>query len=142
MDAVVKQVSGMTFIGRADTKHWVPMDGPPEFGGTDAANRPMELILISLAGCSASDVSSILAKKRAKLRTMEVNVHADRADDHPRVFTNIHMEYVFYGQGLKPADIERAIALSQDKYCSVSAMLRKAVDITHSYRIVEEGSSE
>jgi putative redox protein len=138
MEAIVKQVEGITWLGKADTGHWVAMDGPGEFGGNDAAPRPLELLLIGFAGCTGSDVASILAKKRAPLRTMEIRMQAERAETHPRVFTKIHIEYVFYGVGLKEKDIQRAIGLSHDKYCPASAMLRKAVEITHSYRIVDE----
>ncbi len=135
--AFVKQVKGITFVGKTDSNHWVTMDGPEEFGGSNAGIRPKELILISLAGCTGSDVASILSKKKVKLEGFEMNITADVADEHPQVFTKINLEYVFYGKNLPVKEIERAIELSQTKYCSVTAMLQKALPIEHSYRIVE-----
>ncbi len=136
--AYVKQIKGITFAGKTDSNHWVTMDGPENFGGSNAGIRPKELILLSLAGCTGSDVISILSKKRTPLDDFEINIKADVADEHPQVFTKIDLEYVFYGKNLNVKDIERAIELSQTKYCSVTAMLQKAVEMTHSYRIVEE----
>lgn len=135
--AFVKQVKGITFVGKTDSNHWVTMDGPEEFGGSNAGIRPKELILISLAGCTGSDVASILSKKKVKLEGFEMNITADVADEHPQVFTKINLEYVFYGKNLPVKEIERAIELSQTKYCSVTAMLQKAMPIEHSYRIIE-----
>ncbi|AFH50111.1 Putative redox protein [Ignavibacterium album JCM 16511] len=136
--AFVKQVKGITFVGKTDSNHWITMDGPEQFGGSDAGIRPKELILISLAGCTGSDVASILSKKRVKLDGFEMNITADVAEEHPQVFTKIHLEHVFYGKNLPVKELERAIELSQTKYCSVTAMLQKAMPIEHSYRIVEE----
>uniref|UniRef100_A0A832DG30 OsmC family peroxiredoxin n=1 Tax=Ignavibacterium album TaxID=591197 RepID=A0A832DG30_9BACT len=136
--AFVKQVQGITFVGKTDSNHWITMDGPENFGGSDAGIRPKELILISLAGCTGSDVVSILQKKRVKLDGFEMNITADVAEEHPQVFTKINLEYVFYGKNLPVKEIERAIELSQTKYCSVTAMLQKAMPIEHTYRIVEE----
>jgi putative redox protein len=133
--AHVTQVSGITFAGTADSKHWVVMDGPGEFGGAGAATRPKELVLLALAGCTGSDVVSILKKKRAPLDHLELNVTAEQSDEHPQVYTSIHVDYVFRGDGLKAVDVERAIELSETKYCSVSAMLRSSVALTHSYRM-------
>ncbi len=136
--AYVKQIKGITFAGKTDSNHWVTMDGPENFGGSDAGIRPKELILLALAGCTGSDVISILEKKRTPLADFEINIKADVSDEHPQVFTKIDLEYVFYGKNLNVKDIERAIELSQTKYCSVTAMLQKAVEMKHSYRIVEE----
>ncbi|WP_337864582.1 OsmC family protein [Ignavibacterium sp.] len=136
--AFVKQVKGITFIGKTDSNHWITMDGPEEFGGSNAGIRPKELLLISLAGCTGSDVASILQKKRVKLEGFEMNITADVAEEHPQVFTKINLEYVFYGKNLPVKEIERAIELSQTKYCSVTAMLQKTMPIEHTYRIVEE----
>lgn len=136
--AFVKQVKGITFVGKTDSNHWITMDGPEEFGGSNAGIRPKELILISLAGCTGSDVASILSKKKVKLNGFEMNITADVAEEHPQVFTKINLEYVFYGKNLPVKEIERAIELSQTKYCSVTAMLQKAMPVEHTYRIVEE----
>lgn len=133
--AYVKQLKGITLVGKTDSNVWITMDGPEEFGGSNAGVRPKELLLLSLAGCTGSDVVSILQKKRSKLEDFEINITAETKDEHPQVFTKIHIEYVFYGNEVKKEDVERAIELSSTKYCSVQAMLRPSVEITHSYRI-------
>ena len=135
--AVVKHIQGVTFMGKADSNHWVTMDGPENFGGSDAGTRPKELLMLALGGCTGSDVASILGKKKIKLDGFEMNISADVADEHPQVFTKMHLEYVFYGKNLPEKDIERAIDLSLTKYCSVTAMLQKAMPIEHSYKIIE-----
>ncbi len=134
-EAIVKHIQGVTFAGKADTGHWVMMDGPARLGGSDAGARPKELVLIGLGGCTASDVANILQKKRVPFEDLEVLLHADAAEDPPQVYTKIHIEYVVYGENINPADVERAIELSTTKYCSVSAMLRASVELTHSYTI-------
>lgn len=133
--AVVRQVQGMTFTGKADSNHWVMMDGSVEEGGSFAATSPKELVLVGLGGCTGMDVASILKKKRAQVDEFEIHVTAEEAGDFPRIFTKIHIEYVFRGKDLQPRDIERAIELSQTKYCSVTAMLQKSAVVSHSYRI-------
>jgi len=136
--AFITQVkkNGITFAGRTDSNHWITMDGPEKFGGSDAGVRPKELLLLSLAGCSGSDVASILTKKRVALDNLEINVSAEETEEHPIVFTSMHLEYVFYGEQIAEKDVERAIELSLTKYCGVTAMFEKAMTITHSYRIV------
>lgn len=133
--AVVKQVQGITFVAKADSKHWVVMDGAESFEGNDAGARPKELLLFALGGCTASDVIPILKKKRVPLEEFELRITANTREEHPQVFTDIHLEYVFRGDGIATSDVERAIELSTTKYCAVSAMLRDSVHITHSYRI-------
>jgi len=135
MQVKIKQVVGLTFIGKADSNHWVTVDGPKKFNGSEAASRPMELLLISLGSCTGSDVISILKKKRVDIQKFELNLTAERLETHPKIFTKIHIEYVFTGQNLKHEDIKRAIELSQNKYCPISAMLIKTVDLTYSYEI-------
>jgi putative redox protein len=136
--AYIKQLKGITFVGKTDSNHWITMDGPEKFGGSDAGIRPKELILLGLGGCTASDVASILAKKRVKLDDFEINIETEVSEEHPQVFTKLHLEYVFYGKDINTNDVERAIELSQTKYCGVTAMLEKSVQITHSYRIEPE----
>lgn len=133
--AYLKQVKGITFVGKTDSNVWITIDGPEEFGGSSAGIRPKELVLLALAGCTGSDVVSILQKKKSKLEDFEINITAETREEHPQVFTKIHIEYVFYSNELKTEDIERAIELSSTKYCSVQAMLKPSVEITHSYRI-------
>jgi len=135
MKAEVIQVRGITFIGKAESGHWLSMDGPAEFEGSDSATRPKELILIGLGGCTGADVTSILHKMREKISRFEINIEAESATEHPKVFTKIQINYRFWGEDLKKENIEKAIELSQEKYCSVTAMLKDAVAITHSYEI-------
>jgi putative redox protein len=136
--AYIKQLKGITFVGKTDSNHWITMDGPENFGGSDAGIRPKELILLGLGGCTGSDVVSILSKKRVKLDDFEINIETEVSEEHPQIFTKLHLEYVFYGEDINTKDVERAIELSQTKYCGVTAMLEKTVQITHSYRIEPE----
>ena len=133
--ALIKQVSGISLAGKTDSNHWIVMDGPEELGGSDAGIRPKELVLLALGGCTASDVISILRKKRVQLDGLEIHVTAEQAEEHPQVFTRIHLEFVFRGDQIRSQDVERAIELSETKYCPVNAMLRPSVALTHSYRI-------
>jgi len=135
--AYLKQVKGITFAGKADSNHWITVDGPVDFGGNNAGISPKELLLISLAGCTASDVVSILQKIRVKLDDIEINISGEMTEEHPKVFTKIDLEYVFYGDNIAEKDVERAIDLSQTTYCGVTAMLEKAMEINHTYKIVK-----
>ena len=134
--AFVKNIEGVTFIGKADSKHWVTMDGPEDFGGSNAGTRPKELILLALGGCTGSDVAVILKKKKIKYDKFEMNISAEQQEVHPQVYTKIHIEFVFHGNGIPKEAVERAIELSQKTYCSVTAMLQNSVEITHSYKII------
>ena len=136
--AIVKQLQGITFVGKTDSNHWITMDGPENFGGSNAGIRPKELLLLSLAGCTGADVIAILQKKRVKLDDFEIQISAESTETHPKVYTKIHLEFVFYGKDLKEKDLERAIELSQKTYCGVTAMLEKSIEITHSFIIKEE----
>lgn len=128
----------MEFEGTADSGHTLTLDAAPEVGGADKGFRPMELMAISLAGCTAMDVISILRKKRQEVTGFEVKVNAERATEHPHVFTAMKVTYVVRGRNIDPAAVERAIQLSEEKYCPAQAMLRKAAPITLNYEIVEE----
>ena len=134
-NALVKQVRGITLAGKSDSAHWVMMDGSETFGGSNSGSSPKELLLMALGGCTAMDVIPILKKKHTPFSGFEINLSANMQEEHPQVFTEIHLEYVVYGEGINPEDVERAIELSTTKYCSVSAMLKPTVKITHSYRI-------
>jgi len=130
---------GLRLVGEASSGPAIVLDHVlPGEEGRETGPRPLELLLIGLAGCSAMDVVSILQKKRQPFTGLQVKVTAERADEHPRVYTRIHMEYVVTGQGVEPQAVERAIELSQTKYCPAAAMLSKAVEITTSYQIVQE----
>jgi putative redox protein len=138
MDAVVKLDQRMRFMGTADTGFEVVMDSDTSVGGDDTGPRPMELILIGLCGCTAMDVISILRKKRQSVSKLEVKAHADRADTHPKVFTDIMLKYFVTGRNVDPKAVERAIQLSADRYCPAQAMLGQVTNMTTSYVIVEE----
>lgn len=133
--AVVKQVDGVTLIAKGNSGHWVVMDGNKDIGGGEAGSAPKELLLFALGGCTAFDVITILKKKRVPVENVEIRLKGKESDEHPRVFTDVHVEYIVYGDGINPKDVERAIELSVTKYCSVSAMISKAANLTHSYRI-------
>jgi len=135
MKVTINQIQGIALAGKGDSKHWVVMDGPEKFSGLEAGSRPMELFLISLAGCTGMDVVSLLEKMRVKLEDFKMEAEAERAETHPKVFTKIRIEYLFFGKDIDPEKVEKAIDLSQNKYCSASAMLKKVVDITTSYKI-------
>ncbi len=134
-EAKVTWQGGMQFQGTASSGHILTLDSSAESGGKNAGFRPMELLLVGMAGCTAMDVVSILTKKRQNVSGFEVNVRGERAESHPRVYTEIHVEYVVRGDNISPEAVERAIQLSEEKYCSASAMLRAVARITHSYRI-------
>jgi putative redox protein len=134
-EAKVTWVEDRRFVGQASSGHAVIVDASAEKLGPS----PMELVLIGLAGCTAYDVTSILEKKRQAVTGLEVSAHAERAEEPPRVYTEIHVEYVVRGRGIQSKAVEDAIRLSKEKYCSASVMLGKSAMITTSYRIVEEG---
>ncbi len=136
--AYVKQINGISFVGKTDSNHWITMDGPEDFGGSNAGIRPKELMLLALGGCTGSDVVSILQKKRIDVRSFEINITAEMSEDHPKVYTSMNIEYVFKGKGIKDSDVQRAIELSQTKYCGVTKMYEKAMLITHSFTIHNE----
>lgn len=138
MQAQVTWRGGMEFEGTADSGHTLTLDAAPEVGGANKGFRPMELMAISLAGCTAMDVISILRKKRQEVTGFEVKVNARQAAEHPHVFTAMEVTYVVHGRNIEPAAVERAIQLSEEKYCPAQAMLRKAASITLKYEIVEE----
>lgn len=138
----IKQLKGITFVGKSDSNHWVTMDGPINSGGSNAGIRPKELLLLGLGGCTGSDVASILKKKRVKLDNFEINIITEVTEEYPQVFTDLHIEYVFYGKDINKNAVERAIKLSQTKYCGVTKMLERAMKISHSYRIEESEKVE
>lgn len=135
--AFIKQLKGITFVGKSDSNHWITMDGPEDFGGSNSGVRPKELLLLGLGGCTGSDVISILSKKKIKVDGFEMNITSEVSDEHPQVFTKINIEFLFFGKNIPSDAVERAIELSQTKYCSVTKMLEKAAEITHSYKIIE-----
>lgn len=130
MKTIVRHVEGLSFIGKGDSNHWVAMDADAKVGGGNAGSRPMELMLVALAGCTGMDVVSILNKMRVSYDDFYMELEADRAAEHPKVFTRIRLKYVLVGDNIPAEAVHRAVELSQSTYCSVSAMLRKACDIS------------
>lgn len=129
--------SGMGFVAETGSGHLLTMDGAPDGGGRNLAPRPMETVLAGAGACSAYDVVLILTRGRHDVRGCQVRVQAERADSDPKVFTRIHAHFVVTGRGLNAAAVERAIALSHEKYCSATAMLAKTAQVTHSHELVE-----
>ena len=138
MECTVRWHDGMSFIAETGSGHMVAMDGAPEAGGRNLAPRPMELLLAGTGGCTSFDVVMILKRARQAVTGCEVKLSAERADADPKVFTRINMHFVVRGKDLKPDAVERAIALSAEKYCSASIMLGKTAAMTHSWEIVAD----
>lgn len=132
--ATVHRLTGLTLVGKSQSGHWTMMDTKAAVGGNEAATSPMELLLISLGGCTGMDVLSILTKMKQPVQDFRVELEAEHASDHPKVYTRIKVVFIVKGN-VEPSKLERAIELSQTKYCSVTAMLRKSADIKTSYRI-------
>ncbi|BBP03131.1 peroxiredoxin [Sulfuriferula plumbiphila] len=137
MQARIKWVENVAFLGETGSGHAVLMDGAAEGGGRNLGPRPMELVLIGTGGCAAYDVVHILKKSRAGISDCVAEIQAERADTDPKVFTKIHFHFIVTGKNLKPELVERAINLSAEKYCSASIMLGKTATITHDFEIRE-----
>ena len=137
MNISVNWVDGMLMVGKSHSGHSITMDGPPEIGGDNLGVRPMEMLLLGVAGCTMIDVVTTLKKMRQELTHCETKVNAERADDHPKVFTDIHIQFLVKGNDLDSKKVEKAITLSAEKYCSASIMLGKTASITHDFEIVQ-----
>lgn len=135
MKVNIKWIDGVSFVGESETGHAVVLDGAPENGGRNIGMRPMEMLLIGMGACTSFDVVTILKKARQPVTDCVAEVHADRADEIPKVFTKIHVHFVVTGIGLNETQVERAIKLSAEKYCSASIMLGKVCEITHDFEI-------
>ena len=142
MDAKVTWQQRLTFTGSADTGFSVPLGADAGVGGDEDGFRPMELIATGLAGCTAMDVLSILQKKRQEVTAFEVQVHASRSEEHPKVFTSAEIEYLVVGRGLDEAALLRAIELSATRYCPAQAMFEKVFPITLKYQLFEEENGQ
>lgn len=142
MDAKVIWQVGMSFSGTAETGFAVPIDTDPEVGGTNNGFRPLELMVVSLAGCTALDVISIMKKKQQNITAFEVKVHADQAEEFPKVFTNTLTTYCITGHNLDEIALRRSIELSFTKYCPAQAMLGKVVPMELCYEIYEGDSDQ
>ncbi len=134
-------LNGVTFMGITDSRHWVPMDGPEQFGGSGAGIRPKELLLLALSGCTGSDVASVLTKMRVPFTKFHVDIEAEMANEHPKVYTKMEIIYRFWGENLDTSKLERAIELSETTYCAVTAMLRTSCEITTRYEVNPEDTA-
>jgi putative redox protein len=132
-----QSANGMAFIAETGSGHLITMDGAPDGGGRNLAPRPMETVLAGTGGCTAYDVVLILKRGRHDVRGCQVKVSSERAPVDPKVFTKIHLHFVVTGRGVPAAAVERAIAMSHEKYCSATIMLGKTADITTSFEQLE-----
>src|SRR5882757_9133427 len=132
--AKISWIDGALFVAEAGSGHTITMDGAPDVGGRNLASRPMEVVLMGMGGCTAIDVVSMLRKQR---QDIEVALVAERADDHPKVFTSVKLVYTVRGRKLNKALVERAVSLSDEKYCSATAIIRKSASISHEVVLVE-----
>ncbi|GAB6142210.1 OsmC family protein [Methylosoma difficile] len=137
MQATVKWIDGVMFVGESGSGHAVVMDGPPDHGGRNMGVRPMEMILLGVGGCSSFDVVQILQKGRSDIVSCTTELTAERVDAIPSVFSKIHLHFKVSGRDLKAAAVERAVKLSAEKYCSATIMLGKSVEITHDFEVIE-----
>ncbi|HIF47167.1 OsmC family protein [Candidatus Thioglobus sp.] len=135
MKTTVKWIDGMMMVGESASGHAIVMDGPEEMGGNNLGVRPMEMLLLGMGGCTTVDVVSTLKKMRENVSNCRVEISAERADEHPKVFTSIHMHFVIEGENLNEKKIAKAVSLSADKYCSASIMLGKTATVTHDFSI-------
>ena len=129
--------TGMGFVAQTGSGHFLTMDGAPDGGGQNLAPRPMETVLAGTGGCTAYDVVLILKRGRHDVRGCQVKLSAERAEQDPKVFTSIQMHFVVTGRGVPAAAVERAIALSHERYCSASIMLGKTARISTSFELIE-----
>lgn len=137
-EAKVTYVDGLQFVGEATSGHAIVMDGDIEVGGRNTGTRPMELLLIGIGGCSGMDVVSILKKKRQVIKGLQINVKGQKAENYPKKFTDIALEFIVKGKGISEDAVKRAVELSMGRYCSVKATLEGPAKITWSWRIIED----
>ncbi len=135
MKVSVKWIDGVSFVGESETGHAVVLDGALENGGRNIGMRPMEMLLIGMGACTSFDVVTILKKARQPIVDCVAEIQAERADEIPKVFTKIHVHFVITGNHLNETQVERAVKLSAEKYCSASIMLSKSVAITHNFEV-------
>lgn len=127
----------MTLVGESASGHAIIMDADEKVGGKGIGPRPMEIVLLGLGGCTAIDVLSILQKSRQPVEDCYIEISSERAEEHPKIFTTIHLHYVVIGTGIAEDRVARAVQLTREKYCSVSKMLEATVNITHDYVIID-----
>ncbi len=133
----IKWIDGMKFYAYGPSNHLIVMDSSPDVGGDDTASRPMEVFLFSLGGCTGMDAISILRKMKQKVTDFWIDIESERASEHPKVYTKVRLAYYFKGKGLNSKMVEKAVKLSQDKYCSISEMIRKTAKLEYEIKILE-----
>ncbi len=136
METQLKWAGNAAFIGRASSGHTIVMDGPAEGGGRNLGPRPMEMLILGMGACSTYDVVTILKKSRQEITDCEIKITSQRADSDPKIFTDIQLHFIVSGHNLKEKQVERAIKLSAEKYCSASIMLGATANITHDFEII------
>ncbi|TAL24661.1 MAG: OsmC family protein [Nitrospirae bacterium] len=137
-ETIVTYVDGLQFVAVAASGHALVMDGDAEVGGKDTGSRPMELLLMGIGGCSGMDVVSILKKKKQDVKGLEIRVNGEKAENYPKKFTDINLEFIIKGKNISDDAVKKAVELSMEKYCSVKATLEGSAKISYHYRIVEE----
>jgi putative redox protein len=135
--AKISWVDGALFVAESGSGHTFTMDGAEDVGGRDLGARPMEVLLMGMGGCTAIDVVSMLKKQRQDIAGVEVAMTAERADDYPKVYVDVKLVYTVRGRKLNKALVERAVSLSDEKYCSATAMFKKTAKVTHEIVVVE-----
>lgn len=138
MNARIKWIENACLLAESPSGHAIVVDGAPEIGGRNLGMRPMEMVLLGLGTCSTMDVISILKKSRQQVTDCEIDINAERGDAVPKMYTHIHLCYHISGRDLQENHVKRAVELSMEKYCSVSAMLKQTVNITYEYIIKAE----
>ncbi len=137
LNAKVTYTNGLQFVGEASSGHAIVMDGDPKVGGHSTGLRPMELLLVGLGGCAGMDVISIMKKKKQDVTGLEINVEGQKAENYPKKFTDINIEFLIKGRNISEDALKKSIDLSMNKYCSVKATLEGSAKINYSYKIIQ-----
>ncbi|NWF52504.1 MAG: OsmC family protein [Nitrospirae bacterium] len=138
LHAKVTYTNGLQFVGEASSGHAIVMDGDPAVGGHNTGLRPMELLLLGLGGCTGMDVISIMQKKQQNVTALEINIEGQKAENYPKKFTDIKIEFIIRGKNISEDAVKRSIDLSMNKYCSVKASLEGSAKINFLYKIIQE----
>lgn len=136
MKAKIKKTDDMTFLGKADSGHWITIDEPEEIGGSDGGPRPMELVLIAFGGCAGVSLAKLMEKMRIDYEGLEMEISAIRREENPKIYTEVHIKFKIWGD-VQEQKVKKAVKESQEKYCSVGGILRNSADVTHEYEIIE-----
>jgi putative redox protein len=134
--AMPDATSGMAFLATTPNHHSIVIDTGPESGGANSGPEPLSLMLLSLGACTGMDVISILRKKRQVVTAYTINVYANQATEHPRIYTDILVEHIVEGPDVSPDAVARSLELSVTKYCPANALLSRATNVQHVFRVV------